>query len=173
MANVGRESPGRRGSEGEAEFLEKVVAINRVAKVVKGGRRFGFTALVVVGDGQGRVGMYLGKANEVADAIRKGTEGARKRMVRVPLYGTTVPCAMETAFGAARVVIRPAGPGTGVIAGTAMRAILECAGIKDVLAKSLGTANALNVAAATMKALEDISAVLEASALRGGTDAAS
>jgi small subunit ribosomal protein S5 len=135
---------------------ERVVSINRVAKVVKGGRRFSFSAVVVIGDGKGCVGAGLGKANEVPDAIRKGTEDAKKNLMRVPLIGTTLPHPVISDYGAAKILLRPALPGTGIIAGGGVRAVLEAAGVKDVLTKSLGTANPINVVRATMLALRKI-----------------
>jgi small subunit ribosomal protein S5 len=147
----------RRGQGGDkSQYIERVVAINRVAKVVKGGRRFSFTALVVVGDGDGTVGVGYGKAKEVPAAIAKGVEEAKKHFFTVPRIQGTIPHPVQGEKAAGVVLLRPASPGTGVIAGGSARAVLECAGVHDVLAKSLGSANAINVVHATVEALQGL-----------------
>ncbi|GAA1479934.1 30S ribosomal protein S5 [Gordonia sinesedis] len=157
----------RGGRDSDRNQLEKVVEINRVSKVVKGGRRFSFTALVVVGDGQGMVGVGYGKAKEVPAAIQKGVEEARKNFFRVPLIAGTITHPVQGEAAAGVVMLRPASPGTGVIAGGAVRAVLECAGVHDVLAKSLGSDNAINVVHATVAALKMLQRPEEVAARRG------
>jgi len=158
--------------EAREELTEKLISVNLVAKVVKGGKHLRFSALVAVGDGKGRVGIGMGKANEVALAIQKAGAVAKKKMVQVNLAGTTIPHETVTKFGAARVMLKPAVPGTGVIAGGTMRAVLEVAGVRDILTKCLGTTNSVNVVKATMKALTDMREPEKVVAERKGAPAA-
>ena len=146
-----------RFDSGQSELKEKVIAVKRVAKVVKGGKRFHFSALVAVGDGKGKVGVALGKAAEVPDAIQKAIEKAKKHLIEVPLRGSTLPNAVIGDFGASRVIFRPAAPGTGMIAGGGVRALLELAGVHDILAKNVGNTNEHNVVRATFDAFEKLS----------------
>jgi len=148
---------------------EKVVQINRVAKVVQGGRRFSFSAVVVVGDGNGVVGAGLGKAGEVPEAIRKGVEDAKKHLIRIPLVGATIPHAVETDYGASHVILKPASPGTGVIAGGSVRSVVEAAGIRDLLSKSMGSTNPVNVVRATIQGLGSMRSADAIAANRGKT----
>lgn len=162
-----REEKSASGQGADQELTEKVVFINRCSKVVKGGRRFSFSALIVSGDHQGRVGYGFGKANEVAEAIRKASESAKKALHKIPLQENTIPHEVIGEFGGGRVLLKPASPGTGVIAGGGVRAVVEAAGIRDVLAKSLGSKNHANVVKATIEALTSLRARDEIFALRG------
>ena len=151
----------------DEKLKERVIHINRVAKVVKGGRRFSFSAVVVVGDGQGHVGAGLGKAGEVPEAIRKGVEDAKKQIIKIPMVGTTIPHEVNVEFSASKVMLKPASQGTGVIAGGSVRAVLEAAGIRDILSKIYGSTNPVNVTRATMEALRGLHSAEELSARRG------
>lgn len=167
MADNNSRRGGGRGNEPDNKFIERVVTINRVSKVVKGGRRFSFTALVVVGDGDGNVGIGYGKAKEVPAAISKGVEEAKRAFFRVPRIQGTIPHAVQGEAAAGVVFLRPASPGTGVIAGGPVRAVLECAGVHDILSKSLGSSNAINIVHATVDALKRLEEPAAVAARRG------
>lgn len=160
-------SSSEKNIETTGAYEEKVVSVNRCSKVVKGGRNFSFSALVLVGDKNGRVGMGLGKANEVSDAIKKGGDIARKSTIKISLKNTTIPYPVEAKFRAGKVIIKPAAPGTGIIAGGGVRAVLELAGVKDVLAKSMGSSNSINVVKATMDAISQLDSEDEVLSKRG------
>ena len=159
-------NPKSRINLGELELTEKIVSINRVAKVIKGGRKFSFSALVVVGNGNGYVGFGLGKANEVPEAIRKGVVHAKNNLLYIPRTGTTIPFEIYGKYGAGKVFLKPASTGTGVIAGGPVRAVMELSGIKDILTKSLGSSNSLNIVRATLQALKKIAFLSEVAEIR-------